>query len=214
MREKPLRFGTLGPAGTNSHEAALRYVEFHGVAAEIVLLRCYRDGLDRLRAGELDHLVQVCAHPDVADTIERHYEEVFLVDSFISPTKPMGVVSRADVAAPRSIGFMAATRGYFDPEQWAVQVREISNAEVARGLVEGRYDSGFTTLDLIDAYPGRFRLERRIGEVDVVWLVYGRDRVRRGDITAWRDSPLGRAMRQEDLPCRKVAEKDGAERNE
>jgi hypothetical protein len=211
---RPLRFATLGPAGTNSDHATRRYLDFHGIVAEVVLVRSYLDALKALRAGEIDHIVQVCAHPDVAETIERHHAEVFLVDSFIAPTKPMGVLSRAEVAEPRSVGLMVATKGYFDVSRWEVRVEEISNAEVARGLLEGRYDSGFTTLDLMDAHPGRFRLERRIGEVDVVWLVYGRDRVRQGDITAWRDSPLGRAMRQEDLPCRKVLEKDGAERDE
>jgi hypothetical protein len=192
---RPLRFATLGPAGTNSHEATERYITFHGLRAEVVLVRSFLDALETLRAGGIDHIVQVCAHPDVAETIERHHREIFLVDSFIAPTKPMGVVSRADVARPRSVGLMAATRGYFDAARWEVQVEEISNAEVAHGLLDGRYDSGFTTLDLLDAHPGRFRLEQRIREVDVVWLVYGRERVREGGITAWPDSPLARRLK-------------------
>jgi len=185
-----LRFATLGPAGTNSHQATARYIAFHGLSAEIVLVRHFFDAIDRLLAGEFDHVVQVCAHPDVAATIERHHERIFMVDSFIAPTRPMGVLSRAEVVQPRSVGLMPATRGYFDITRWEVVVHEISNAEVALGLLEGRYDSGFTTLDLMEAHPGRFRLEKRIGEVDVAWLVYGRERVRQGDITAWADSPL------------------------
>jgi len=190
-----LRFATLGPAGTNSHAATQAYLDFHGVAAEILFITCYQDAIERLRAGEVDHVVQVCAHPDVAATIERFHAEIFLVDSFVAPTKPMGVVTRADVVAPRSVGFMPATAGYFDPSRWSEQVLEVSNAEVARGLLAGRYESGFTTLDLLDAHPGRFRLDLLIGEVDVVWLVYGRERVREGGITAWRGSPLGRHLR-------------------
>lgn len=190
-----MKFATLGPAGTNSEAATRAYLDFHGVAAEIVLLRDYTEGLELLRAGAVDHMVQVCAHPDVAHTIEAHHREIFLVDSFIAPTKPMGVLTRAAVAAPRSLGFMPATAGYFEPEQWPERRHEISNAEVARGLLEGRYDSGFTTLDLMQSHPGRFRLDLEIGAVDVVWLVYGRERVREGGITAWRDSPLGRRLR-------------------
>lgn len=190
------RFATLGPAGTNSHQATRAYCDFHGIDAEIVLIRDFLAALELLRAGEIDHLVQVCAHPDVAHTIERHHREVFLVDSFIAPTKPMGVVTRADIGVPRSLGLMPATAGYFDPGQWAERVHEITNAEVALGLLEGRYDSGFTTLDLLDTHPGRFRLDLEIGEVDVVWLVYGRERLRRGGLTAWRDSPLGRRLRR------------------
>jgi hypothetical protein len=190
-----LRFATLGPAGTNSHQATQRYIAFHGLVAEIVLVRDFLDASDRLLAGEFDHVVQVCAHPDVAATIERHHDTLFVVDSFIAPTRPMGLLARADVARPRSVGFMPATRGYFDTAAFEVLVHEISNAEVEIGLLEGRYEAGFTALGLLETHPGRFRLEKRIGEVDVAWLVYGRERLRQGDITAWPDSPLARTLK-------------------
>lgn len=190
-----LRFATLGPEGTNSEQAVRRYLDAQGLRAEILLLHDYSEALELLRSGRIDHFVQVCAHPDVAETIEQHHTEVFVVDSFVAPTKPMGVLTRVEVVQPRSVGLMPATKGYFDVARWPVHVPEISTAEVARGLLEGRYDSGFTTLDLLDTHPNHFRLDRHIGEVDVAWLVYGRERVREGAITVWLDSPLARHLR-------------------
>ena len=34
--------------------------------------------------------------------------------------------------------------------------------------------------------------DKLIGEVDLVWMVYGRERVRTGPILAWPDAPVTR----------------------
>jgi hypothetical protein len=103
-------------------------------------------------------------------------------------------VTRKNVEAPQSLGYMIATAGYFDQSRWSTVVTEISNSAVAQGLLAGKYDSGFTTTELVDRYPDRFRIDEYIGEVDVCWLVYGRERVRLGEITAWRDAPVRRLL--------------------
>jgi hypothetical protein len=185
------RFVTLGPAGTNHDLAVQRYIAFHGLTdATIAFVSSFGDALDAVRRGEADFIVQVCAHPEVANTIEKHHQEIFLVDSFISPTKAMGVLTRRDVETPRSVGLMIATKGYFDTSRWETLVPETSNPVVAQGLLDGKYDSGFTWLELAAQYPDRFRVDQEIGIVDVAWLVYGRHRTRTGDILAWRDAPV------------------------
>ena len=196
MTEKRKVVATLGPPGTNHQLAVERYMAFHGVEMEIRYVTSFIHAIDMMVAGEVDFTIQVCAHPDVALTIEHEHRRVFLVDTFICPTKPMGVLTRADVEVPRSVGYMVATKGYFDLSRWEMQRTEVSNAEVALGLLEGRYDSGFTLLELADRHPGRFRIDLVIGEVDVGWLVYARERVRQGPLTAWKDSPAARLLRE------------------
>lgn len=190
-----MRFATLGPAGSNHEKATRTYLRFHGLTdAELSYFETYSQALDMLRGGEVDFFTQVCAHPEVAITIEKFHRDVFVVDSFIAPTRPMGVVTRRDVGEPKSLGYMIATAGYFDRSRWSTIVTEISNGAVAEGLLAGKYDSGFTTTELVERHPDRFRIDEYIGEVDVCWLVYGRERVRKGEITAWRDAPVRRLL--------------------
>jgi hypothetical protein len=190
-----MRIATLGPAGSNHEKATRAYLRFHGLTdAELSFFETYSQALEMLRSGKIDFFTQVCAHPEVAITIEKFHREIFLVDSFIGPTRPMGVVTRKNVEAPQSLGYMIATAGYFDQSRWSTVVTEISNSAVAQGLLAGKYDSGFTTTELVDRYPDRFRIDEYIGEVDVCWLVYGRERVRLGEITAWRDAPVRRLL--------------------
>ncbi|MBN9035617.1 MAG: hypothetical protein J0H53_06075 [Rhizobiales bacterium] len=190
-----MRFATLGPAGSNHEKATRTYLRFHGLTdAELSYFETYSQALDMLRGGDVDFFTQVCAHPEVAITIEKFHRDVFVVDSFIAPTRPMGVVTRRDVGEPKSLGYMIATAGYFDRSRWSTIVTEISNGAVAEGLLAGKYDSGFTTTELVERHPDRFRIDEYIGEVDVCWLVYGRERVRKGEITAWRDAPVRRLL--------------------
>jgi hypothetical protein len=190
-----MRFATLGPAGSNHEKATRIYLRFHGLTdAELSYFETYSQALDMLRGGDVDFFTQVCAHPEVAITIEKFHRDVFVVDSFIAPTRPMGVVTRRDVGEPKSLGYMIATAGYFDRSRWSTIVTEISNGAVAEGLLAGKYDSGFTTTELVERHPDRFRIDEYIGEVDVCWLVYGRERVRKGEITAWRDAPVRRLL--------------------
>jgi hypothetical protein len=184
-------FATLGPAGTNHDLNTRRYIDFHGLqGAKIVYVNHFFDALEMMRAGTVDFTIQVCAHPDVALTIERHHTEIFLVDSFIGTTKAMGVLTRSEVAEPKSLGYMVATRGYFDTARWETRLEQVSNAAVAQGLLEHRYDSGFTALELAEQHPGKFRIDQVIGEVDVVWLVYGKQRLNLDAILAWKDAPI------------------------
>ena len=60
---------------------------------------------------------------------------------------------------------------------------------IAEGLLEGKYDSGLTTAEVVDRYPDQLRIDLRIGTVDDPWLVYGKKRVSSGELVAWPSSP-------------------------
>lgn len=185
-----MKIATLGPAGSNHDLNTRRYIEFHGLdGAEVVYIEDFLLGVEMMRRGEVDLMIQVCAHHHVADTIELHHGEVFLIDSFIGRTHPMGLLTRADVESPVSVGYIPPTAGYFDPSRYRTQVHTLSNSDTARRLLAGEFDSGFTSLDVARDHPGRFRIDKEIGEVDVVWLVYGRIRVNTGPMIAWREAP-------------------------
>lgn len=186
-----MKIATLGPAGSNHDLNTRRYIEFHALRdAEVVFIEDFIEGVEMMRRGDVDLMIQVCAHHHVAQTIEAHHTEVFLVDCFIGRTRPMGLLTRAEVESPRSVGYILPTAGYFEPSRFDTQVHTLSNSDTARRLLAGEFDSGFTSLDVAHEHPGRFRIDKEIGEVDVVWLVYATTRVNTGPMIAWRDAPV------------------------
>src|SRR5690349_17663776 len=95
-------FITLGPEGTCHERAVRRYAEFQGLGeVELDLIADFHDGLERLRGREDAFLVQCSAHPLVHEITEKHWTEVFVVDTFIFPTKHLVLLSRRDVERPR-----------------------------------------------------------------------------------------------------------------
>jgi hypothetical protein len=134
----PLKIATLGPAGSNHDLNTRRYIEFHGLdAAKVVFIEDFLEGIDMMRRREVDLMIQVCAHHRVADTIEVHHTEVFLIDCFIGRTHPMGLLTRAEVESPLSVGYILPTAGFFDPSRFQTQVHTLSNSDTARRLLAG-----------------------------------------------------------------------------
>src|ERR1700690_3551220 len=95
------RFITLGPAGTCHESALLRYLEFQGlVSVEIILVEDLLAAIGEVRERENTFLVQCSAHVQVHLVTERYHEEVFVVDTFIYPTKELALLVRKDVEHP------------------------------------------------------------------------------------------------------------------
>jgi hypothetical protein len=160
-----------------------RYAEFQGVDDyEFELITDFFDGLERLRGQEDAFLVQCSAHPLVHKITERYWDEVFVVDTFIYPTKALAVLSRREVERPRSLGLVPATAGYVDEGEWDEIVDVASKPIVARELLEGRYEAGLTHLEYAHRYPKRLRIEQEIGEIDTTWVVYGTRKRFRGKV--------------------------------
>ncbi len=172
--ERGITLVTLGPEGTCHERAVRRYVEFQGIAEyEVTFIADFLDGLERIRGREDAFLIQCSAHPKVHEVTERYWQEVFVVDTFIYPTKHLVVLSRRGVEEPRSLGIVPATKGYVDLSQWNEIIDVVSKPVVGEELLEGRYDSGLTHMEHFEEHRDELRLDLDIGEIDTTWVVYG-----------------------------------------
>jgi hypothetical protein len=176
---------TLGPTGTCHERAVKRYMEFQGIAPEayeIELITDFFVGLEMLRETPGAFLIQCSAHPKVHEITEKYWTEVWVVDTFIFPTKHLVLLTRREVEKPRSLGIVPATKGYVDLSQWEEVIDVASKPIVAEELLEGRYDSGLTHMEHVEEHADELRLDLDIGEIDTTWVVYGRQKRFQGDV--------------------------------
>jgi hypothetical protein len=187
-------FATLGPSGTNHEFVARKYIAFHELHdATLRLSDTATAGAEAVRDGAADYFILCAVHPDTPKIVGSFCREVFIVDTFISPSLPLAVLTRADVDRPRSIGVLhPATTGYIDTSKWEVVTKITTGSlhTVADGLLKGRYDSGLVYLNYAQRYPGRLRVDQEIGSPDDAWLVLGRKRTYSDPILACRDGPI------------------------
>jgi hypothetical protein len=187
---------TLGPTGTCHERAVRRYMAFQGVEEyEVEFIADFFDGLERIRGRENAFLVQCSAHPKVHEITERYWTEVFVVDTFLYPTKALAVLTRREVEQPKSLGLVPATAGYIDRGDWEEIIDVVSKPVVAEELLEGRYDSGLTHLEHLEAHPEELRLDLEIGEIDTTWVVYGTKKRFEGDVIGIPSAELFRGDR-------------------
>jgi hypothetical protein len=174
---------TLGPEGTCHERAVREYMAFQGIENfEIEFISEFFDGLELIRGREDAFLVQCSAHPKVHEVTERYWSEVFVVDTFIYPTKHLVLLSRRDVEKPRSIGIVPATKGYVDLSQWEEVIDVVSKPVVGEGLLQGDYDSGLTHIEHFEEHADELRLDLDIGEIDTTWVVYGTKKRFEGEV--------------------------------
>jgi hypothetical protein len=176
---------TLGPTGTCHERAVKRYMEFQGIAPEqyeIELITDFFVGLEMLRETPGAFLIQCSAHPKVHEITERYWTEVWVVDTFIFPTKHLVLLSRREVEKPRSLGIVPATKGYVDLSQWDEIIDVASKPIVAEELLAGRYDSGLTHMEHVEEHADELRLDLDIGEIDTTWVVYGKQKRFQGEV--------------------------------
>lgn len=177
------RLITLGPAGTCHERATRAYMGFQGVEDfEVEFIEDFFDGLELIRGRDDAFLIQCSAHPLVHKVTERYWDEVFVVDTFIYPTKALAVLSRREIEWPRTLGLVPATAGYIDEGDWDEIIDVASKPIVARELLEGRYEAGLTHLEYAEQHPERLRIEQKIGEIDTTWVVYGTRKRFRGEL--------------------------------
>lgn len=182
-KQPPVTFVTLGPEGTCHERAVVEYARFQGIERyEIELITDFFVGLELIRGRDDAFLVQCSAHPKVHEITETYWTEVFVVDTFIYPTKALAVLSRRDVERPRSLGIVPATEGYVDLSQWEEVIPQISKPLIAEALLRGDYDAGLTHLEHLEKHPDELRLDLEIGEIDTTWVVYGRQKRFQGDV--------------------------------
>jgi hypothetical protein len=178
-----LELVTLGPEGTCHERAVRRYMQFQGIDDfEISFIGDFLEGLERIRGREDAFLIQCSAHPKVHEVTERYWAEIFVVDTFIYPTKALAVLTRREIERPRSLGLVPATAGYIDRDEWEQIIDVQSKPIVAEELLEGRYDAGLTHLEHLKIHPDELRLDLEIGEIDTTWLVYGTKKRFEGEV--------------------------------
>ncbi len=184
MSEQPkITFVTLGPEGTCHERAVRRYAEFQGIEEfKFELITDFFVGLEAIRGRDDAFLVQCSAHPKVHEITEKYWTEVFVVDTFIYPTKHLVLLSRREVERPRSLGIVPATKGYVDLSRWEEVVDVASKPLVAEGLLRGDYDSGLTHMEHVEEHAGELRLDLDIGEIDTTWVIYGTSKRFRGEV--------------------------------
>ena len=186
-------FITLGPTGTCHERAVQRYAAFQGIEDYgIELITDFFVGLEMLRETPGAFLVQCSAHPKVHEITEKYWTEIFVVDTFIYPTKHLVLLSRKEVERPRSLGIVPATKGYVDLSQWEEVIDVASKPIVAAELLEGRYDSGLTHMEHVTEHADELRLDLDIGEIDTTWVVYGHEKRFKGEVIGIPSSHLFR----------------------
>jgi len=187
-----IRFATLGPAGTNHELVTKEYIIFHGITdAEISLVPNFQIATDGLLAGEYDFVVQCAVHPDTPLTLGSHFRRMFAVDSFISRSKDLAVLTRIEIDEPKSIGLLLpATESYVDIDRWEEKVSDPSLPIIFDNLLRGKYDSALVYLEYAEKHSDRVRVDEVLGSPDDVWIVYGTHRTSNGKLQAWRDGPI------------------------
>lgn len=161
----------------------MRYMEFQGVEDyEFEFIGDFFDGLELIRGRPNAFLIQCSAHPLVHKVTEKYWDEIFVVDTFIYPTKALAVLARREVERPRTLGLVPATAGYIDPGEWEEIIDVQSKPIVAAELLAGRYEAGLTHLEHLEKHPEELRLELEIGEIDTTWVVYGNQKRFRGEV--------------------------------
>ncbi len=185
-------FVTLGPSGTNHGMATRSHLSFRNLnAAAVEFVDGFHEGLAMMADGRANFMVQAAVHPGCGDVVAlAHFAYgIHVVDTFISPSKALGILTRTNVEMPRTLALQPATKNDANLDKWTESVPVNSIMRIAEGLLEGKYDSGLTTLELAAQYPDRLRVDVQIGTVDDPWIVYGRRRVSRGGLVAWPSSP-------------------------
>jgi hypothetical protein len=192
---------TLGPTGTCHERAAIEYMAFQGIDDfEVEFIGDFLDGLELIRGKDDAFLVQCSAHPLVHKVTERYWSEIFVVDTFIYPTKSLALLRRREVAQPKTLGLVPATAGYVDLSAWDEVIDVQSKPIVAEELLAGRYEAGLTHLEHLAKHPDELALVEEIGEIDTTWVVYGTKKRFEGDVIGIPSAELFNRAAQEVTP--------------
>jgi hypothetical protein len=169
------------PAGTNHDFVARRYAALRGFAPEPLGCDSPRAALQAVLEDRAGFALICAAHPDAPALPAEFHKRLYVVDAFVSASKPLALVTRAQIAKPFSVGLFVATLGLADLARWGDVVIERTGtiADVETRLAKGAYDSALVYRDFLDRVSG-YRLEEEIDSPDDAWIVFGRERLRPG----------------------------------
>lgn len=177
-QSKVIRIATLGPEGTCHDNAVKNYIKYQKLVdnnTSITYINNFEDAVVLLKNGDVDYIIQNCAHPQVGLLNEKYRNEIYMIDSFVFPTKSMGIIKKKNWKEGRNLGMMPATINYICKEEWNDLIYESSNPLVEQGLLEGKYGYGITFLEAVDRHPEELELVENFGgPIDTGWIVYGK----------------------------------------
>lgn len=193
-----ITFATFGPEGTNHERVTKDYIRFHGIEnARVELVPNFDVATKGLLNGDFDFVVQCAVHPETPETMGSNFQHMFAVDSFISRSKELAVLTRKEVETPRTIGLLSpATESYIEVRRWETLVPGVSLPIIFDNLLNGAYDSALVYLEYAQQYPDRVRVDEVLGSPDDVWIVYGRERTSEGKLQADRRSPVRKLFKE------------------
>lgn len=190
------RFLTLGP-GTNHDVVVRRLLAFHGAeSASLEFVGTAAEGFERLAADQTEFFVVCSVHPRTPRLLCDYAGKVFIVDTFIAPSKKLAILSRAEIARPRKLGIFEATVGLVSTARWPEVVVETEGTLATLGakLLAGAYDSALTYRDFADSHAAAVRVDTEIDSPDDAWLVLARTREARSGLVASRTGAVARAL--------------------
>ncbi|MGO4396335.1 hypothetical protein AB4Z46_33815 [Variovorax sp. M-6] len=190
-----LRFLTLGPRGSNHDFVLQRYLQAHGLAGSTIVdwFDDFHHGARELAAGRADYMLQCAVHPDAPDITGGYRKSLFVVDAFISPSRPMALLrARAAGGPQRRVGVQPATQRYADLSSWPVVIEEPTVSAVGEGLLAGSYEAGIAFASVADEHPEALEVVEHIGAVCDAWMVFGRTPLDEGRTIVWTGSPVAR----------------------
>ena len=199
-------FVTLGPEGSNHAFVLQRYLQAHGIlnTSRVEYIEDFHEGARMVTGGHADFMLQCAVHPATPEITGRYRLQLFVVDAFISPSRPMALVrSKRASETPGRVGVQPATQHYADLSPWPQRVEEPSVMEVGLGLLQGRYDAGIAFASLAFEHPERFEVVQAVSPVCDAWIVFGSTPVDRGQAVVWTESPVARLYGHSD-PARRA----------
>ena len=131
-------FITLGPRVRVTRTALRPTWNSRGLRPRIVLEEDLLGAIEQVRESEDTFLVQCSAHVQVHLVTERYYREVFVVDTFIYPTKELALLVRTDGEEPGSLGIVRRRVATRTSLRWGNRRRAVEagrGAPPARGRV-------------------------------------------------------------------------------
>ncbi|MBE6051442.1 MAG: hypothetical protein E7214_12530 [Clostridium sp.] len=174
---------TMGPKGSCHENAVYKYMKYHEIDEfEVIFVMDFLDGLEMIKNDEADILVQCSAHLTVHTVTEKYCNEIKVMDTFIYPTKDIVLLENKNIEKPKTLGLVKATEGYLGDIKYDEIIYETTKPIVGKGLCEGKYDAGVTTMEYYDDNKEKFRIRKRIGNVLTTWIVYGKHHTFKGEV--------------------------------
>jgi hypothetical protein len=198
-------FITLGPSGSNHEFVLHRYIDAHGLGprARIGLVDDFHVGARQVMSGEADFMLQCAAHPDLGDVTGLYRHALFVVDAFISQSRPMALMRRKDpVGVPDCVAVQAATRHYADLSRWPRVVIEPTVMAVSEGLLARRHAAGIGFASFAQSHPEDLEIVEPVGSICDAWVLFGRMAVDDGQAVICTTSPVSRLFAADTLASR------------